>query len=153
MDSNEHKAKLVDKLIERYCPQENKWEEIVIDKAPKLFAFGWCQISQNQMAIYGGSDGLLKNSDLWIINFDKKQAEQKYVEGEVDETAFSKLAYREKDKTLYLFAGLGSDGKNYCIPMNEEKLAWKEINKSHLSLNSIGEVDEDLAYREALYFP
>lgn len=42
MDSDEHKAKLVDKIVERYNPQTNEWLEIVIDKAPKLFAFGWC---------------------------------------------------------------------------------------------------------------
>ena len=42
MDSDQHKAKLVEKIIERYNPSEDKWEEIVIDHAPRLFAFGWC---------------------------------------------------------------------------------------------------------------
>jgi N-acetylneuraminic acid mutarotase len=67
--NNDHKPKLVDIECERYNHLKNEWEEIKINNAPKMAAFGWAMIKPNQMVILGGTNGSIISSEMFFIDF------------------------------------------------------------------------------------
>ena len=64
-------------------------------------------------------------------------------------TALSKMAFRESENTLYLIAGYGSEGLNYKLKLGDHK--WELLDQSHAAL--VGEKGLELTFREAIHFP
>jgi len=54
---NDFTPRLVDIICERYDPLQNKWEELIIENAPKLGAFSWTRYIGDSILIFGGTDG------------------------------------------------------------------------------------------------
>ena len=71
-----HNPILADPVIEQYSIAENKWTAFQINDAPQLASFGWTKLSEGKIAVFGGTNGLFLTEDLWIIDYDKKTAEQ-----------------------------------------------------------------------------
>ena len=79
--SGSHNPVLAKTQCERFDVNKNVWENLDIKGAPSVFGFGWARISYEEIAIFGGSDGNLIVSDLYIVNFKSEKAEEKNVEG------------------------------------------------------------------------
>ena len=61
----------------------------------------------------------------------------------------SKLVYKENEDSLYIIGGYGSQGVNYKMRLSD--LKWEQSEKSHSAL--VGEMDLELTFKEAVYFP
>lgn len=56
--------------IERFSLSKNAWATIQIANAPRLFGFGFAYDDQEEsLYIVGGSDGVEKKAETWVINF------------------------------------------------------------------------------------
>lgn len=143
-----HHPVFANQVVERYSPNTKEWSELKIDNAPNVAAFAWAPLLDHKIAIYGGTDGDLITSDLWIIDFKKEQAEFKKTQNE-QPIANGKLAYTAHNDSLVLIAGYGSEGVNYTMKFSDGE--WVASEKSHSAL--IGETDLELPYKSAVYFP
>ena len=59
---------------ERYDPQLDKWETIIIEDSPSLGAFSWTKINKNEILILGGTNEDIMEDSSWIIDFEEKKA-------------------------------------------------------------------------------
>ena len=148
--SDQHRPKLVDIDCERYDSLLDEWEEIKIENAPKIAAFGWTLIKPDQMVILGGTNGSILNAEIYFIDFTNKKAEQKNTTFD-DQLAFNTLVYRQADNIIYSFAGFGSAGQNFKLSLSDSENKWEPMEKTHSTL--VGESDLELPYKAAVYFP
>ena len=58
-------------VAERYDPGQDAWEEIAVNGAPPLAAFGWTSLAagSGQILVLGGTDGDVIQQDVWTIDF------------------------------------------------------------------------------------
>lgn len=68
-----HNPVLADVVCEAFDYVKNVWEEYKIEGLKNLCAFGFCPISGKEVAVYGGSDGIVISSDLFIVDFPGKK--------------------------------------------------------------------------------
>lgn len=156
-----HFPTLCQTIAERYNPNMNKWENIEINNAPCLAAFGWTSISPNgdKMLIVGGTDGYVIQQETWTIDFKNLTAT---MGSQFDyQITMNKLIHRAKDNTVYCFGGYNSMGENYKIDLKQKEPEWESYERKHSALLSLASssqavfssvTDISLVHYNSMYF-
>lgn len=69
-----HKPILAQNVVEKYNPSTNEWTEVKIDGLTPRAAFAFTSISNNRIAVFGGTDGTIIVNDLIFVDFAKGEA-------------------------------------------------------------------------------
>ena len=114
-----HHPVLADPIIERYTPQNDKWDTISISMAPSLAAFAWTQIEDEaKIVILGGTNGDIMTEDFYIIDFKLENVLTRQTNFDFN-TAMGKMVYSKTLDSVVHIGGMNSEGVNYQLKMGD----------------------------------
>lgn len=147
-DDNSHHPTLANPIIERYTPQNDIWDTIVISQVPSLGAFAWTPLGdEGKIAILGGTNGDIITEEFMIIDFKLETVLTRQTNFEFN-TCQGKLVYSESKDTLYHIGGLNSEGVDYSLKMGETE--WNEMDNNHSVL--LNEQRLEFCNNTSIYF-